>query len=39
MLMCLKHGFDSDRNFKGTVDDVDEVVGKIQNDELLTVQK
>ena len=34
ILMCV-----SDKDFKGKVGDEDEVVGKIQNDELSTVQK
>ena len=38
-LMCVSNTFDSDRDFKGKVGDEDEVVGKIQNDELSTVQK
>ena len=37
--MCVRQEFDSDGDFKGNVGDEDEVVGKIQNDELLTVQK
>ena len=37
--MCVRQEFDSDGDFKGKVGDEDEVVGKIQNDELLTVQK
>ena len=37
--MCVSNKFDSDRDFKGKVGDEDEVVGKIQNDELSTVQK
>ena len=37
--MCVRQEFDSDGDFKWKVGDEDEVVGKIQNDELLTVQK
>ena len=37
--MFVKHEFDSDGDFKWKVCDEDEVVGKIQNVELLTVQK
>ena len=37
--MFVRHEFDSDGDFKRKVGDEDEVVGKIQNDELLTVQK
>ena len=37
--MCVRHEFDSDGAFPGEVGDADEVVGKIQNDELLTPQK
>ena len=37
--MCVRQEFDSDLDFEGKVGDEDEVVGKIQNDELLTVQK
>ena len=35
----MRHEFDSDGDFKWKVGDEDEVVGKIQNDELLTVQE
>ena len=37
--MCVRQEFDSDGDFKGKVGDEDEVVGKIPNDESLTVQK
>ena len=37
--MCVRQEFDSDGDFEWKVGDEDEVVGKIQNDELLTVQK
>ena len=37
--MCVSNKFDSDIDFKWEVGDEDEVVGKIQNDELSTVQK
>ena len=37
--MRVRQEFDSDADFKRKVGDEDEVVGKIQNDELLTVQK
>ena len=37
--MCVRQEFDSDCDFKWKVCDEDEVVGKILNDELLTVQK
>ena len=37
--MCLGKKFESDSDFESHVGDEDEVVGKIQNDELSTVQK
>ena len=37
--MCARHAFDPDNDFKSKVGDEDEVVGKIQNDELSMVQK
>ena len=39
ILMCVRHEFDSDLDFKAKVADEDAVVGKIQNDELCMVQK
>ena len=39
MLMYVRQEFDSGGDFKGKVGDEDEVVGKIQNYELLMVQK
>ena len=39
MLMCVRHDFDSDGDFKGKVGAEDDVVGKVQNDELSRVQK
>ena len=36
--MCVSNKVDSDKDFKGKVGDEDEVVGKIQNDKLSTVQ-
>ena len=35
--MCVKHDFDSDGGFKGKVNAEDDVVGKVQNDELSRV--
>ncbi len=37
--MCVRHDFDSDGDFKGQVGAEDDVVGKVQNDELSMVQK
>ena len=37
--MCVRQEFDSDVDIDWKVGDEAEVVGKIQNDELLTVQK
>ena len=39
ILMCVRQEFDSDGDFKWKVGDEAEVVGKIQNYELSTVQK
>ena len=36
--MCVRHDFDSDGGFKGKVGAEDDVVGKVQNDELSRVQ-
>ena len=38
-MMCVSNKFASDKNFKGKDCNDDEVVGKIQNDELSTVEK
>ena len=35
--MCVRHDFDSDGGFKGKVSAEDDVVGKVQNDELSRV--
>ena len=35
--MCVRHDFDSDGGFKGKVGAEDDVVGKVQNDELSRV--
>ena len=35
--MCVKHDFDSDGGFKGKVSAEDDVVGKVQNEELSRV--
>ena len=37
--MCVEHDFDSDGGFKGKVGAEDDVVGKVQNDELSRVQE
>ena len=37
--MCVRHDFDSDGGFKGKVSAEDDVVGKVQNDELSRVLK
>ena len=37
--MCVRHDFDSDGDFKGKVGAEDDVVGKVQNDELSKVQE
>ena len=37
--MCVRHDFDSDGDFKGKVGAEDDVVGKVQNDELSRVQE
>ena len=39
ILMCVRHDFDSDGGFKGKVSAEDDVVGKVQNDELSRVLK
>ena len=35
--MCVRHDFNSDGGFKGKVSAEDDVVGKVQNDELSRV--
>ena len=37
--MCVRHDFDSDGDFKGKVCAEEDVVGKVQNDELSMVLK
>ena len=37
--MCVRHDFDSDGDFKGKVGAEDDVVGKVQKDELSRVLK
>ena len=37
--MCVRHAFDSDGDFKGKVGAEDDVVGKVQNDELSRISK
>ena len=37
--MCVRHDFDSDLDFKGKVGAEDDVVGKVQNDELSRILK
>ena len=37
--MCVRHDFDSDGDFKAKVGAEDDVVGKVQNDELSRVLK
>ena len=37
--MCVRHDFDSGWDFKGKVGAEDDVVGKVQNDELSRVLK
>ena len=37
--MCVRHDFDSDGDFKSKAGAEDDVVGKVQNDELSKVPK
>ena len=39
MLMCVRHDFDSDGGFKCKVGAEDDVVGKVQKDELSRISK